>query len=360
MQHTDIIGQPSACENLTQLARADRLPSLLFAGPPGTGKRTTALWLARALNCPADDPPCNTCQSCKTLTHLNHPDIKLIFPIKVPKKVAQVDDMQAKIELVAEETIKHYEDYAADRAQPEPDSRHSISILQVRWLRRESARPPLLARRRFFIILHAHRMADPAANALLKTLEEPQKQTTIILTTDRPNQLLDTIRSRCRLIRFLPVPTDAIRDWLVDTRGAEPDTAALAAHISEGSFSRALSFIEDPEQLLTPPAIDFFALPQAGEDQVLEAAAKLDRIPLTTTVTTLAYLYQQALRAKHGLRSEYANLNPAVRSKAETCSDDYLRRVLRYLADRADDTRLNVNRKLFIYTLLSSLRRPTA
>jgi hypothetical protein len=74
-------------------------------------------------------------------------------------------------------------------------------------------------------------------------------------------------------------------------------------------------------------------------------------------VGTLLFLYRQTLRTKHGLASAFAASEPAIGRKAEACSDDYLRRVIRYLSERLQDSRMYLNPTLFLYTLLSSVRR---
>lgn len=337
---------------------AGSLPPLLFAGPAGTGKRTLALRLAQRANCPEQDPPCARCTSCRTTSSLNHPDHRLLFPIKSPAGI-DPSNPDKSIELTAQATIERYPEYTLESAQPVPDPRQFVIIWQVRWLRREISRPPLTARTRFYTMLHADRMNREATNALLKMLEEPQKQTTFVLTTDRPSQLLDTIRSRCRLVRFTAIPEQVITNWLTGHRNVDNDDAVTAAQMSDGSMRRALDFLENPDSFLCPAVLDFFRHQAAGEAEVLAAMHEVGKTPLQTVVGTFIYLYRQVLRAKAGILTPYASREPSVRRKAEILTIDYLRRVITFLSERYDDCRLPIERRLFLYTLLSSVRRPS-
>lgn len=351
-----LIGQPRACSRLAALLESGSLPSLLFAGPAGVGKRTAALQLARAANCETGTGrPCGECHSCRTITSLHHPDVKVVFPVRLPKKRGD----EETIESVVDKVLELSRNYTLDRAQPPAQPQLSISIKLVRWLRQEMARPPFTARRRFFIVLNAHQMTDEAANAFLKILEEPQAKTTVILTTNRLNSLLPTVRSRCRLVRFAGVPAPELVSWLVNDRGVPPDTARMSATVADGSPGRALGFIENPDDYLSAPALAFFASGGAGEAEVLAALDKLRGTPATVVVSTFLFLYHQALRARHGVDTDLAPAIAEPVRRAAGLPDDYLRRVIGYLAGRLREARSPIEPRLFLYTLLSSLRRPS-
>ncbi|HDQ99671.1 MAG TPA: hypothetical protein ENN51_05225, partial [candidate division WOR-3 bacterium] len=195
---TGLIDRDRTCTSLTAFLAEGRLPSLLFAGPESSGKRTLALRLAQAANCAETTRPCGTCRSCRTIAALGHPDVRVLFPARKRRRKDDNDDPASAIALMLEQSP----DYALDRTAPPLDPGLSIPVDAIRWVRREMSRPPFSAARRFFIILHAERMTTEAANAFLKTLEEPQQQSALVLTTSAPSMLPDTIRSRCRFIRF--------------------------------------------------------------------------------------------------------------------------------------------------------------
>jgi DNA polymerase-3 subunit delta' len=110
----------------------------------------------------------------------------------------------------------------------------------------EAARSPFEAHYKIFIIEEAERMNEAAQNALLKTLEEPQPGTIFFLITDQEDDLLDTIRSRCRTLRLEPVSEEREVEVLREA-GASEATARLAARLSDGDIERARALAFDPD-----------------------------------------------------------------------------------------------------------------
>jgi len=122
------------------------------------------------------------------------------------------------------------------------------------------------------LLIDAEKMNDKAANAFLKLLEEPPPQTVFLLTTNRPEQLLPTILSRCQRLRFDPLLPETIEQALVDREDMAPDTASMLARMADGSYSQALELAAN-EDLMTSRelVLDFF---RAAYTQKVEA---LDR-----------------------------------------------------------------------------------
>lgn len=190
-----------------QIARGEISHAWLFLGPAGSGKRPTASALAAALNCRVEPlVGCGGCSSCLRTLRRRHPDVHHIVP----------EGPIIAVDVVRESVIP------------------------------EANRSPFEGQYQVFIIEEADRMNPAAQNALLKTLEEPQAHTVFVLISDRPEELLETVHSRCRVIRLEPVPEERIVS-LLEQEGASAEVALLAARVSEGDLDRArgLAFDDD-------------------------------------------------------------------------------------------------------------------
>ena len=229
---TDIFGQDAALDWLARAYRADRLPhGLVFAGPAGVGKATTARALGHLFLC--DQPvvesadgsgasaaaglrPCGACDSCRVFESGNHPDWHV-----VTKELIRFHDKTGKSKGI---------DLSINVIRPE--------------LVEKAAIKPAMGRGKVFVVEQADTMNAPAQNALLKTLEEPAGRALIVLVTDQPDQLLPTIRSRCQTLRFAALDAKRSAAELVK-RGIAPDVAARASAYANGSLGTALKWIED-------------------------------------------------------------------------------------------------------------------
>jgi DNA polymerase III subunit delta' len=219
-----IIGNNQVKTVFKRLLSSQKIPrSLLFVGEEGVGKRYFALEIAKAIICqhPNNGEACDHCAACKRAD-------KFVFPKPDDKK---------------EEFEKVFFSEHSDIGIVIP-YKNSILVDAVRHLEKEANFRPYEAKARFFIIDNAEKLntaKDNAANALLKTLEEPSATSHIFLITSRPAALLPTIRSRCQIIRFAPLETDEIKDYLLKTQKFAPDDAELSAKLAHGSLGRALS-----------------------------------------------------------------------------------------------------------------------
>ena len=203
----DVRGHARPVEVLQRAIRTDRLHHAnLLTGPEGVGKRRVAFAAAALVNCesPTDGQPCGTCRSCTKLRAGSHPDVEVI----------------------------------------EPDGRW-IKIEQVRAIASKTRFRPYEGRRRVFIIEGAERMREEAANALLKTLEEPGGETVFFVITAQPHRLLSTIRSRCQPLRFAPLDDDDVR-MMLEADGVDADAARSAAALARGSMARARRALDSP------------------------------------------------------------------------------------------------------------------
>ena len=218
-----ILSQDRPIRTITRFLLKNTIPhALLFTGTEGVGKRMAALAFAMAANCrgpavdqsgqvetfsndvdgkdgPFQPDACGVCRSCNKIRSKNHPDIIHIDPEGLMIKINQIRETCRTL------TFKPYE-----------------------------------ARVRVVIIGESHSMNPSAANALLKVLEEPPDRTILVLTARGTADLLPTIVSRCRQIRFNPIAQKDIERLLVKNTGINPADAVISAAMANGSYTRAL------------------------------------------------------------------------------------------------------------------------
>jgi DNA polymerase III subunit delta' len=216
-----LIGNDEVKESLRRLLAGGRLPgSLLFTGEEGIGKKLFALELAKALNCRHRNgiEACDECSSCKRISRSTFPPF------------SSDDDNKERL-IWSEHT---------DLAMVRP-FKQIIRVKPMRELEREANFRPFEGAARVFVVEDADNMNDQAANALLKTLEEPPPASHLILTTSNPTALLATIRSRCQIIRFAPIAAGEVEKFLVEQEHLPAEDARLLARTAQGSIGRALS-----------------------------------------------------------------------------------------------------------------------
>ncbi len=216
---SDILDQRTAIEAIARAYQSDHLPhGLLFAGPVGVGKATTASALAKLFLCPSAqaDRPCDRCDSCRLFDAGTHPDFRVI----------------------TKELIRYH-----DKTGKSKGIELSIQVLRPELIE-PASRKPTLGHGKAFVIEQAELMNLTAQNAILKTLEEPAGRSLIVLLTDQPLSLLATIRSRCQMFVFGLLQTTTIETELA-RRGKDPEAAKEAARLSAGSLGLALKWIED-------------------------------------------------------------------------------------------------------------------
>ncbi len=228
----DIVGQDEALGQLQRALQSGRQPhAFLFAGPEGVGRETTAMQLAKLLLCeapvkrpnsgrlaelPQDAPllvPCNRCPSCVTASAGTNPNLILIF----------------------KELARFHDDAGVRRRKMQE---LGLAVIQ-RFLIAPAHMTSFGGRGRVFIVRQAELMSVEAQNALLKTLEEPPAQVTIILLSTSVEELLPTTRSRCQVVRFHALPIDFVAKRL-EASGVSAEEARFWAAMTGGSLGQSL------------------------------------------------------------------------------------------------------------------------
>ena len=243
MSFSTVIGQHRAKGILSKAIENDRVPhAYLFNGPVGVGKEALAIEFAKALFCTgAGEKPCDECSSCRRIHSFQHPDFMFVFP----SSAKNVDEVRAILDTVMENPY----------ARQQPWAVPTIGIEQIREIRHTATLKPLEGKR-VVIIAEADRMTIPAANSILKILEEPPETMHLILTASRVNGMLPTILSRCQEIRFGPLPDNKV-EWALVEKQIEPERAKLISRISQGSYSRALEWLDESFNERRDSAVEF-------------------------------------------------------------------------------------------------------
>ena len=255
----EVVGQAHVTSLLVAAVRRQMVGhAYLFSGPRGVGKTTSARLLAMAVNCDAgiEERPCGTCDSCRAVREASHPDV---------------------IEL---------------------DAASNNSVEDVRELREQVRLAPLRGGRRVWVLDEAHMLSRAAANALLKTLEEPPPGLLFVLATTEPEKLPPTVLSRCQHFRFRRLTDAEIRgklERLLQASGvrADADALDLLARAADGAMRDAESLLErllasgEPLTLATAEA----ALGLPPQERLAQLAASLTAGDLGSLLGAAAELY---------------------------------------------------------------------
>jgi DNA polymerase III subunit delta' len=322
MSLRDVLGHERIKGVLVRALRQGRFPnSLLFAGPEGVGKRTLALAAARALLCErgGDGEACGRCRACSRSGRGLHPDLAVVEPATAVIKIDQVRDAVREIQM-----------------------------------------PPFEAPARAFVIDDADVMTEQAQNALLKSLEEPKATSHVFLITASPQALLPTIRSRCPLLRFGPLPRAVVETYLVERQGLAPAEARLRAALASGSLGAALALESEAYRTLREELLAL--LERAGTLSPLERMREADRLEQVEdpglALTTLRSLLRDLAAARAGADPARL-LNADVGERVAALARSPVGARAKELAEAAGETREalrgNANKLLSFETLVETI-----
>ncbi|MFP3914218.1 MAG: ATP-binding protein [Actinomycetota bacterium] len=309
----------------------------LFAGAAGVGKATVARHFATGLLCPSADPSCNICRRVRSGNH-------------------------------------------ADLVPVLPEGKATLGVEQARSVVAQAAMAPVEGERKVFLFEEAGAMTDQAANALLKTLEEPTPTTVFILVTESEDDLPPTVASRCRTVHFGRVPEEDLVDVLGGS-GIEPDHAQGLARVAGGRPGLALSLANRPEasefrrmwlsiptrvtprpgdaQRLAEEVLDALG-PMVAEavgseedkDRKARAERRAELALLTSGLEILASWYTDSASLQHG--GPVRNTDVPLADLTDVTPAQAVANAERVL-DAAVDLQLNLRRQLLLANLFASL-----
>jgi len=293
--------------------------SFIFAGLDGIGKRRVAFETAAALNCASSGLAglaCWECGDCERVRARTHPNVLYVEPEAGLIKIDRVREVQAALK------------YRVERG------------------------------RKVVVVEAADKLNAQAANAFLKTLEEPPPATVIILVTSRPSELLPTVLSRCQRINFRPLSVDEVAGYLTRETGAKEAEARSIARMSGGSIARAACLLEDGMETSAAGVIEAISAISPGEaDKAVGLAEELaKRDDLEEVLESLKGVYRDMGVAAEGLDALVAKTHlPERRAPAWTAMPPWEAFSLVEEARRNTTPPRYMNRQLTIETMLLRL-----
>ncbi|RME48260.1 MAG: DNA polymerase III subunit delta' [Caldilineae bacterium] len=321
---TGIVGHHWAVALLQQAIERNTFPhALLITGISQVGKRTLAHALAMALTCHGEPKPCRACPSCRKALSGNHPDI----------------------------FIEEAETFAAE----------TLKIEQIRDLQHNLSLSPHEGRYKIAILCDFERATLAAANALLKTLEEPPAHARLILTARTADRLLPTITSRCQRLPLRPVPAAAIDAFLQQHMDAPPETAHLLSRLAQGRPGWAIGALQQPEILEQRKKwlADLLSLTGRGYATRLNYAHTLSRsdTPLTEPLHLWLLWWRDVLLTHSGLFAATINTDhaEALQWMAQHLPASQIRRAITLTYNALQNFNHNVNPRLNLEVLLLNL-----
>ncbi|WP_159792026.1 DNA polymerase III subunit delta' [Puerhibacterium puerhi] len=298
----DVVGQEQAVAVLRRAATepAAMTHAWLITGPPGSGRSVAARAFAAALQCTGsdgEDGGCGRCHQCTTTMAGTHPDVTVVATDKVV-----------------------------------------IAIDEVRDLIGTAARTPSLGRRRVIVVEDADRMAERTTNVLLKAIEEPPAHTVWVLCAPSVQDVLPTIRSRCRGVVLRVPPPEAVAELVVRRDGVDPDTALSAARAAQSHVGLARRLARDPgARERRARVLDVARRIRGVGDAVLAANELVEVAKAEAKAATEERDAQERAELMRALGvGEGETLPPRLRSQLKQLEDDQKRRATRHQRDVLD------------------------
>lgn len=256
MTFKDVIGQTRGKTLLRQLAQSERVPhALLLLGQTGSGNLALALAFAQMLQCERNDAgnalfaaepledACGVCSACRKAAQFAHPDIHYSFPA-VGTNAVSTDFSKAWRSAMSENPYMDVNTWlqrlGADNKQGNINTAECNAILKKLSLKAFEGRYKIL-------LMWRPEYLGKEGNRLLKLIEEPPEQTIFLLAAENPEQILNTVLSRCQLVKTDPLSDEDIAEGLSQKRNLDKTRALQLAFMADGDFNLALSLADNPE-----------------------------------------------------------------------------------------------------------------
>jgi len=312
----DVIGHERALSIVRVHLENNRFSgAYLFSGPEGIGKRMVAKIAAAQLNCTKEENrPCGCCSGCLKTQKEKHPDLHII---------------------------------ARGRSQ--------IKIEDIRDILKQANFRPYEGKVKVFIIDNAHKLNIEAANSLLKVLEEPPADVLIILITHKPQNIIKTVLSRCKVIKFTPMVRAQLENVLIKNYALDKTSAHFLAYYAEGRLGLALRLKDAPLLQEKNKIFDSFVLSSKPLDHNIMGQSKEQ---LQVCLNILASWFRDIYLLKAGLNDQeviHSDRHSDLLKSARRYSYKQLDEIIWAISESVVYLERNVNSKLLLHNLGAQL-----
>lgn len=317
----DVVGEENQKRLIQNALDNDKIAhAYLISGPDGTGKSIFAMHMASVIMCSGKVKPCGTCSSCIKLKKGFHPDVRVIS-----------------------------------------ENKKTIGIDMVRKIIEEVNVKPFEGSRKVIIIKKIDTMTVQGQNALLKTIEEPPIGTYIIMTAENDSMVLDTIKSRCQVIKFERVPESSIKKFLLEN-GTEENKASVAASLSDGIIGTALKYTDEKFIALRKETIENIS--GITTNKTLDALSKVDffmknKKNIDDILNVMSFWYRDVIMIKMTqnmddiINFDYHNI---LVEESRSLSYNKLYGIIKIIGDTRDKINKHANFQLSIEVMLLNIQ----
>lgn len=246
MIFSDIIGQHRTKTFLFQLAQSERVPhALLFLGPTGSGNLALAVAFAQLLQCenPTSEGACGECSACRKATSFTHPDIHFSFPT-IGSNAVSTDSLKEWRTALSENPFMDANTWlqrlGAENKQGNITKEECNAIIKKLSLKAFEGRYKIL-------VMWLPEYLGKEGNRLLKLIEEPPENTIFLLAAENQDLILNTIMSRCQLVKTEFLSDEEVMEGLQKKRGLDENRARQIAFLADGNFNTALQMADNPD-----------------------------------------------------------------------------------------------------------------
>ncbi len=367
---SNIIGQGRVKEILKNVFQSGKVPhALIFYGMEGVGKDAAAVEFAKLLNC--DDPvngneACDKCKSCIEIDSFRSSLVKFIIALPTGKN--ETDEDSSPLEKLEKED---YGNYLEEMDMKINDKYYKISmprandirISSIRQIKREIYLTGKTGKKKVFIISNCDIMNPQSANSLLKILEEPPKDSILILTTSKINSLLPTIIGRCQNIKFNNLSREQIYEYIKSQDEKIRDSEAeFFAELSEGSITKCSNILNNNYLELRNKVLDL--LSAVLTDQYLKIGNEIDFITgkkdkerVKQFLILLAVWFRDIISKKYGNDDLIINKDKSDRiSKFVSNFDSENYKIINLIEEAIRDIESNVFLDLMLFNLAYKIK----